>query len=107
VIEQCDAHVATAGSAKEALSALEHGRFDVLVSDVGMPAEDGYSLVRAVRQLSRNSGIPALALTAYARGEDRTQALKAGFNMHLSKPIEPNELVVVLATLVRDHRTGR
>jgi signal transduction histidine kinase len=107
VIGQCEASVTTAASAAEALSLLERERFDVLVSDVGMPEQDGYALVRALRRSSRNENIPALALTAYARGEDRTQALKAGFNMHLAKPIDPSELLVVLATLVRDNRLGR
>jgi CheY-like chemotaxis protein len=107
VIGQCETNVTTAAGAAEALSLLERERFDVLVSDVGMPEQDGYALVRAVRRSSKNANIPALALTAYARGEDRTQALKAGFNMHLAKPIDPSELLVVLATLVRDNRHGR
>jgi signal transduction histidine kinase/DNA-binding response OmpR family regulator len=107
VISQCDSEVTTAGSAAEALQFLETTQFDMLVSDVGMPEEDGYSLIRKVRNLAKNGNIPALALTAYARSEDRSQALRAGFNMHLSKPIEPAELMVVLATLVRDSRGGR
>jgi CheY-like chemotaxis protein len=68
-----------------------------------MPDLDGYELIRRVRRLpsEQNGRIPAIALTAYARAEDRTQALRAGFNMHLAKPIEPGELLVVIATLTR------
>jgi signal transduction histidine kinase/ActR/RegA family two-component response regulator len=102
VIEQCAANVTTRSSAAEGLQALSDSSFDLLVSDVGMPGEDGYSFIRKVRELtSTNRRLPALALTAYARVEDRTAALRAGFNMHLAKPIDPNELLVVLATLLR------
>jgi signal transduction histidine kinase/DNA-binding response OmpR family regulator len=110
VIEQCSAHVTTAGSVPEGLAALALApateRFDLLISDVGMPGEDGYSFVRKVRELPDENvrRIPALALTAYARVEDRTAALRAGFNMHLAKPIDPNELLVVLETLIRSVR---
>jgi PAS domain S-box-containing protein len=102
VIAQCDAHVTTASSASEALTQLARQRFDVILSDVGMPGEDGYALMRRVRALApeQNGRIPALALTAYARSEDRMQALRAGFNMHLAKPIDASELLVVLATLI-------
>ncbi len=102
MIEQCEAQVTTASSALEGLQALGAADFDLVVSDVGMPGEDGYSFIRRVRELQApNRRLPALALTAYARVEDRTAALRAGFNMHLSKPIDPNELLVVLETLVR------
>jgi signal transduction histidine kinase len=103
VIAQCSAHVTTAADAGEALQLLETRAFELLISDIGMPGEDGYSLVRKVRELpaTQNGNIPALALTAYARSEDRTQALRAGFNMHLAKPIEPAELLAVLEALVR------
>jgi signal transduction histidine kinase len=103
VIEQCAALVTVEPSAADGLRALEQNEFDLLISDVGMPGEDGYSFVRKVRQLPAESTrrIPALALTAYARVEDRTAALRAGFNMHLTKPIDPSELLVVLETLVR------
>jgi signal transduction histidine kinase len=106
LLEQCRARVTAVGSAAEALARLERSRFDVLVSDVGMPGEDGLSLVRRVRELPPEQGgrIPAVALTAYARGEDRARALRAGFNMHLAKPIEPNELVLVVAALVANAR---
>jgi CheY-like chemotaxis protein len=102
VLEQCDMRVTLAGGAEHALEELSRGRFDVLVSDIGMPHRDGYWLIGEVRKLPASSGgtIPAVALTAYARTEDRTAALRAGFDMHLVKPIDPSELVVVLATLV-------
>ena len=72
---------------------------DVLVSDIGMPGEDGYALIRQVRQFMKGRPLPATALTAYARKEDRTRALMAGFQSHVAKPIEPDELLVVVATL--------
>jgi CheY-like chemotaxis protein len=76
---------------------------DVLLSDIGMPEEDGYDLIRRVRALPRDRGgdVPAAALTAYARPEDRRRLLNAGYSMHLPKPIEPAELVAVVATLTR------
>ncbi len=102
VLEQCGAEVRTSGSAREAITTLEEYRPDVLVSDIGMPEEDGYSLIRKVRALNAESGgrTPAVALTAYARVEDRLQALSAGYSMHISKPVEPAELAVVIASLV-------
>jgi CheY-like chemotaxis protein len=103
LLEQCESVVSTAASAAEAFALIEQEPFDVLISDVGMPDEDGYSLIGRVRSLgSARAALPALALTAYARAEDRTQALRAGFNMHLAKPIDPGELLVVIETLVRN-----
>jgi PAS domain S-box-containing protein len=106
VIQQCGARVTTATCARDALASLEREAFDVLVSDVGMPEEDGHSFIRKVRMLRSSGGgrIPALALTAYARSEDRTAAFRAGFDMHLAKPIDPAELLVVMARLVSNHR---
>ncbi|HEX5657091.1 MAG TPA: ATP-binding protein [Polyangiales bacterium] len=103
VLEQCDAKVTSAPDAQSALTALEQDRFDVLLSDIGMPEMDGYMLVRRLRALAPDCGgtTPAVALTAYARAEDRTKALRAGFNMHLAKPIDPAELIVVIETLVK------
>ncbi|KYF58213.1 hypothetical protein BE08_06120, partial [Sorangium cellulosum] len=95
--------VQEAASAGAALEALREGEFDVLVSDIGMPGEDGYAMMRRLRTLGPEvpaSGIPALALTAYTRVEDRRQAIAAGFQMHLAKPIEPNSLVTAVAHLV-------
>jgi CheY-like chemotaxis protein len=78
----------------------------VLVADIGMPTEDGYSLVRAVRSNVVTRTIPALALTAYARGEDRARARAAGFDDHATKPVDPDELVRRVAALARqaEHR---
>ncbi len=95
------AEVVSVESAVQALEALRRRIPDVLVSDVGLPGEDGYSLIRKIRQLSAQEGreIPALAVSAYVRDEDRSQALSAGFQKHLSKPFEPSTLVAVVARL--------
>jgi CheY-like chemotaxis protein len=95
------ARVVTASSAAEALPAVAALRPDVLVSDIGMGGEDGYELIRRVRALPAGEGgrTPALALTAYARAEDRARALAAGFQAHLAKPIEPAELAAAVASL--------
>jgi PAS domain S-box-containing protein len=105
VLGQCEADVHTAASADEALAVLDGRdgwRPDLLVSDIGMPEEDGYSLIKKVRQrpTERGGGIPAVALTAYARLEDRMQALAAGFQMHVAKPVEPAELILVIHSLL-------
>ena len=90
----------TAASAKEALDALARDRPDVLISDIGMPKEDGYSLMRRIRRLKDERGrLPAIALTAYARAEDRTKAMEAGYQLHLAKPVEASKLVAMVATL--------
>ena len=103
LLEQCGAAVRTAGSAAEALLRLQARVPTVLVSDIGMPGEDGYALIRQVRALPPAQGgrVHALALTAYARAADRMRALEAGFQMHLSKPVEPAELVVTVAALAK------
>ena len=82
---------------------------DVLVSDIGMPGQDGYALIREVRSLSSEQGsaTPAVALTAFARSEDRLKALRAGFHTHIAKPVEPVELSAIIAGLVRSHRRLR
>ena len=102
LLSQCEADVTTAGSAAAAFDAIATRPFDLMISDVGMPGKTGIrSFVAFASSLRRSTvRIPALALTAYARGEDRTRALKAGFNMHIAKPIDPNELLVVCATLI-------
>jgi PAS domain S-box-containing protein len=99
ILEDSRAIVTSAGSADEAMELLQAGKFDVLVSDIGMPGEDGYSLIKRVRSLGAASGgdIPAIALTAYARGEDRIKAVAAGFQMHVAKPIEAMELITMIA----------
>jgi len=102
-LRHCGAEVSTAGSAREALAAIEESRPDLLISDIGMPGEDGYELIRRVRALPAGRGgkIPAIALTAYARTEDRLRALRSGYQMHVSKPVELAELVAVMASLVQ------
>jgi signal transduction histidine kinase/ActR/RegA family two-component response regulator len=99
----CGAQVTAAGSAAEALSEMAKAPPDVLISDIGMPDEDGYELLRKVRALPAGRGgrVPAIALTAYARVEDRMQALRAGYQMHVPKPVELAELAAVVASLAR------
>jgi PAS domain S-box-containing protein len=102
LLQECEATVTTAGSASEAFERVAHDTPDVLLSDIGMPKEDGYSLIRRIRSLSGGaSRIPAIALTAYARAEDRAQALQAGYQLHLAKPVEPAKLIAMVASLVR------
>ncbi|HSN99964.1 MAG TPA: ATP-binding protein, partial [Candidatus Nanopelagicales bacterium] len=101
VLRRCGAEVRTARSAREALQALEGWEPSLLVSDIGMPGEDGFALIRRVRgMLPRKVGrTPALALTAYGRVEDRVKALTSGFQMHVQKPIEPMELAAAVKSL--------
>jgi signal transduction histidine kinase/response regulator RpfG family c-di-GMP phosphodiesterase len=101
VLTQCGAEVMSVGSAAEALTTLQVWMADLIISDIGMPEEDGYSLIRKVRQLGDEySRIRAVALTAYAGIEDQTRALSAGFQMHIAKPVEPDELVTKIANVV-------
>lgn len=101
LLTRCGAEVTAARSAREAFRLLKQVHPDVMVSDIGMPLEDGYELMRKVRALSKENGgkVPAVALTAYARPEDRMRALRAGYQMHVSKPIELTELVAIVASL--------
>jgi PAS domain S-box-containing protein len=101
VLLSCKAKVSTAGSVAEAIDYVTQHRPDVVVSDIGMPGEDGYALIKKLRALPPSEGgkTPAIALTAYARFEDRTKALVAGFNMHITKPVEPTELIATLVSL--------
>jgi signal transduction histidine kinase/ActR/RegA family two-component response regulator len=101
VLSECHAEVFTAAGAEEALSLVERERPDVLVSDIGMPDVDGFELLRRVRALgeARGGRVPAVALTAFARSEDRTRALHEGFRVHLSKPVEPSELIACVASV--------
>ncbi|HEX5705840.1 MAG TPA: ATP-binding protein, partial [Pyrinomonadaceae bacterium] len=101
VLEQRGAVVAAVASAAEALEALKEFRPDILVSDIGMPEEDGYSLLRKVRALDAEAGgrVPAVAITAYAREEDRMRALLAGYQVHVAKPVNPAEFVAVVGGL--------
>jgi PAS domain S-box-containing protein len=99
VLEQEGASVTAASSAREAFERLEGERPDVLVSDLAMPGEDGYRLIEKIRQVPVASSIPAVALTAYARPEDREAALRAGYQAHVAKPVEPGELTHEVARL--------
>ena len=101
VLKQHGAEVRAAASAHDAFQEVRHWRPDVLVADIGMPDEDGYSLLRRVRELSADEGgsIPAAALTAYTHWEDRERALAAGFQEHVAKPVLPGELVQIVARL--------
>lgn len=101
VLERSGAQVRTAASVEEAIAAFDQRSPHILVSDIGMPGEDGYSLIRKVRERPAGTGIPALALTAFARSEDRRRAISAGFQMHLAKPVEPAEFVTIIASLAR------
>jgi CheY-like chemotaxis protein len=96
---QSGARVTTAGSAAEALLAMARDFPDVLISDIAMPGEDGYALIERVRREERGRQLPAIALTAYAGAEDRARALLAGYQQHMAKPVEPNELVVAVSAL--------
>ena len=103
ILEECDAIVETASSAEEGLAAIAQHVPDVLISDIGMPGTDGYQFIRSVRALGTGNGgaLPAIALTAFARSEDRRRAMLAGFDMHISKPVEAAELIAVVARLAR------
>jgi PAS domain S-box-containing protein len=102
VLSECQAEVITAASAAEAIVEIERRKPDVLVSDLGMPDQDGYELIKKIRDMESADAtamIPALALTAYAKAEDRVRALAGGYQVHLSKPVEPAEFVLVVANL--------
>ena len=88
-------------SAPEALNVLREWRPDVLVSDIEMPGEDGYALIRKVRALDPSEGgrTPAVALTAYGRTQDRIRSLAAGYSMHVPKPVDPGELTAIIASV--------
>jgi CheY-like chemotaxis protein len=101
VLEECGAEVVAVGSAAEALQAVSADSIvSVMVSDIGMPEHDGYELIQQMRAMPGNAGrVPAIALTALARDEDRKRTLQAGYQVHISKPVDPAELVSVIATL--------
>lgn len=103
ILEQCGAEVYQAATTEEAIRQLEKSNPDILVSDIGMPDKDGFELIKQVREkenLEKRKRIPAVALTASARVEDRMRTLSAGFQMQVSKPVEPTELVAVIANLI-------
>ena len=92
-----------------ALERIDASPPDVLVIDLGMPEMDGFAMIARIRAAANPAvrDLPAAALTAFARSEDRTKALRSGFEMHLSKPVDPGELVASIATLVRRSRSGK
>jgi CheY-like chemotaxis protein len=101
MLERCGAQVVAVGSAREGLESVEMWKPDVLIADIGMPVEDGYGLIKKVRALPKERGglTPALALTAYARTEDRVRALSEGYQVHLAKPVDRFELAAVVTSL--------
>jgi hypothetical protein len=102
LLEERGARVLLAVDVQQALETLRTERVDILISDIGMAHEDGYQLIAQLRGSAdpRSARIPAIAVTAYARAEDRQRMLLAGFQMHISKPIEPQELIAGIASLV-------
>jgi CheY-like chemotaxis protein len=103
ILEEYAMQVMTAVSANEALQIFSQTKPDILICDIAMPGEDGYSLIRKIRKLEPEQGerIPAIALTACARNKDRILSLNAGFQMHLTKPVDPEDLVQAVAGLAR------
>ncbi len=108
MLQGCGAEIRVADSARDALRVLDSWLPDVLVSDIAMPGEDGYSLLRKIRlrEPEKGGNLPAVALTAYAKIEDRVTILATGFQMYLSKPADPNELVAVVGSLARRSSVG-
>ena len=102
-LEQSGATVTSVGSAADALKVLSKAEVDVLLADIAMPGQDGYDLIKATRALpsSRAARVPAAAVTACARDDERQRALAAGFQRHVPKPVQPETLVRTVATLVR------
>ncbi|MEH1784244.1 MAG: response regulator [Nostoc sp.] len=103
MFEEYGAFATAVGSVDEALAVLEQAKPDILISDIGMSEQDGYTLIRKLRSLEPEKGgrIPAIALTAYTREEDYLEALSAGFQQHLSKPIDPNKLIAAVANVLK------
>ena len=106
VLKRVGAEVTSVGSAREALDVLEREKPHLLVSDIAMPEEDGYTLLRKIRALppERGGRIPAIALTAHSLVQDRLQSLRAGFQSHVPKPVVPEELVEVVASIIHLRR---
>jgi CheY-like chemotaxis protein len=106
VLKRVGAVVTSVGSAREALDVLEREKPHLLVSDIAMPEEDGYELLRTIRALppERGGRIPAIALTAHSLVQDRLQSLRAGFQSHVPKPVVPEELVEVVASIIHLRR---
>jgi CheY-like chemotaxis protein len=108
ILEASGASVITTASSREAFDALTRSAPDVLIADIGLPEEDGYALIRRSRRLDPDHGgtIPAIALTAYARTDDRDRALAAGFQRHVAKPVEPHALVRIVASTLEERATS-
>jgi signal transduction histidine kinase len=106
LLQRLGALVEAAASAKDAYERLNQRRPDVLVSDIGMPEEDGYSLIRRVRQLCGEQHVPAIALTAYARKQDAEAAISAGYDHHLPKPVAPAELIKAIKSAIGDRQSA-
>jgi len=105
MLEDAGASVATTASAGETRAIIGQLRPDLLIADIGMPEEDGYSLIRSVRALESDmtGHVPAIALTAHARAEDIDHAFASGFQIHLAKPVDASQLLLTIATLVHPH----
>jgi CheY-like chemotaxis protein len=108
ILARCGATVRAVASSYAALNEITHFIPDVLISDIGMPGESGYDLIKKIRSLEPEQGgrVPAVALTAYAGAADRRRALLAGFQTHLAKPVEPDELLAVVASLSNQQDAG-
>jgi CheY-like chemotaxis protein len=106
VLKRVGAEVTSVGSAREALDVLEREKPHIMVSDIAMPEEDGYALLKKIRALppERGGRIPAIALTAHSLVQDRLQSLRAGFQSHVPKPVVPEELVEVVASIIHLRR---
>ena len=108
-LEDRGATITVADNSRDAIDLLEHSDFDVLLADIAMPEEDGYSLIRRIRSsvAGRLASIPAAAVTAHARADERRRALAEGYQVHVAKPVEPFELVRTVNHLVHDRRGSR
>ena len=108
ILEASGASVISTASSREAFDALSRSAPDVLIADIGLPEEDGYALIRRIRRLDPDHGgrIPAIALTAYARAEDKERALAAGFQRHVAKPVEPHALVRIVVSTLEERATN-
>ena len=104
ILTRQGAAVRTADSVEQAVRAFKECNPDIILSDIGMPDRDGYELLQCIRALPGGRPVPAVALTALARQEDRTRALRAGFQMHVAKPVEAAEIVAIVHNLTELHR---
>ena len=106
LLRSVGALVEAASSAQEAFERVSQRRPDVMVSDIGMPDEDGYSLIRRIRQLGEGHTLPAIALTAYARKQDAEEAIASGYDRHLPKPVAPADLIRAIKSVTQHQGTG-